>query len=115
MTTQNSKNQVAKKHCPEVKADKLVSNPLLANLIGQFKPVIEHTSKNIFPYPFSIFEGVKVLSKVSGSWTEAGDHDRAGVAPQRVLEQPRNLGLPIGHVSATPPGVTQGADNIAHG
>ena len=49
MTTQNSKNQVLISS-PEVKVDKLVSNLLLANLIGQFKSIIDSQYKRYNDY-----------------------------------------------------------------
>ena len=48
--------------------------------------------------PFGKLEGVETLCKVLCEGVQTGDHDCARVSPQRVLQQPGYLGVPVGNV-----------------
>ncbi len=64
-------------------------------------------------YPLCILKGVEVLCKVSGRGAEASDHGCAGVPPQRALQEPCDLGLPVGDVGGPSPRVPKGTDDVA--
>ncbi len=91
-------------------------NPTRANLCTRFtKLSMNHRVITWYTYSFCILEGVEVLCKVSGRGAEAGDHGRAGVPPQRALQEPCDLRLPVGDMGGPPPWIPKGTDDVAQG
>ena len=81
-------------------------------------PKKHETAMNIIlqtTHPFGVLERVEILGKVGGGRAEAGDHDRARIAPQGVLQEACDLGVAIRDVGDTPPGIAQGTNDIAQG
>lgn len=61
----------------------------------------------------SIFQGRKRLLKIGVCRRDAGDHQSSAVTTERVLEETRDLRVPIGHMSASPQRVPEGANDVA--
>ena len=101
MTTQNSKNQVDKQHCPEVKVDNLVINLKLSNLIGQFQLVICYITLYYFTLHYiagSKEEGMSTVKKVRRS--DIRHSEPLGMRRPDIT--PRNLSRTTSHLLPHP-------------
>jgi hypothetical protein len=63
--------------------------------------------------PVGISQRIQRFHEVLVGGRDAGDHERAAVAAQRVLEQTGQLGIAIGHVAANLFAVAQRAYDVA--
>mmetsp|Transcript_104076 Transcript_104076/g.333671 ORF Transcript_104076/g.333671 Transcript_104076/m.333671 type:complete len:345 (+) Transcript_104076:2513-3547(+) len=67
------------------------------------------------PGTVRVLQGGQSLLEVTVCTARAREHESPGVAPQTVLQQPRELGLSIRHVAAPLGGVSQRRDDVAQG
>ena len=81
-----------------------------------------HTLTNLFNLildhlgPLCIIQGAQRLVKIVVGRTQSSEHECAAVPPQTLLQQPRQLAVPIGHVLfAALRLLPEGVDDVSEG